>query len=238
MSNFYDDLALWWQLISPTTHYAEEAAMYLELLETITKRPDATLLELGSGGGNNAFYMKEAFSATTLVDLSEAMLDISRQQNPDCEHLPGDMRNLRLDRQFDAVFIHDAIEYMVTLDDLRQALETAFIHCKPGGMALFVPDHVRETFQEETSLEGEDGEGRALRYITWSYDPDPADSSITTDYVFVLHEDGQPRRVQHESHIYGLFGRDEWLALLRDVGFLAEIVWDEYERPVFVAHRP
>ena len=32
---------------------------------------------------------------------------------------------------------HDAVAYMKTEDDLRQAIETAYVHCQPGGAALF-----------------------------------------------------------------------------------------------------
>ena len=32
---------------------------------------------------------------------------MSRSINPECEHVQGDMRTLRLGREFDAVFVHD-----------------------------------------------------------------------------------------------------------------------------------
>jgi trans-aconitate methyltransferase len=60
----------------------------------------------------------------TLVDLSEEMLVVSRRLNPECEHLLGDMRTLRLGRSFDAVFVHDAIDYMTTEADLRRAVRS------------------------------------------------------------------------------------------------------------------
>ena len=81
------------------------------------------MLELGSGGGNNAFHLKQRF-AMTLVDLSEDMLAVSRELNPDCEHLAGRHALDPAAAQFDAVFVHDAIEYMTTEDDLRLAVET------------------------------------------------------------------------------------------------------------------
>ena len=71
------------------------------------------------------------------------MLAVSRAQNPECTHVEGDMRTVRLGRRFDAVFVHDAVVYMATEADLRRAMETAFVHCEPGGAALFTPDHVR-----------------------------------------------------------------------------------------------
>src|SRR3712207_9249425 len=112
--------------------------------------PAPTLLELGSGGGNNAVHLKAHFAQVTLTDLSPEMLAVSRALNPDCEHLLGDMRTLRLGRAFDVVFVHDAIDYMTTREDLRLALETAAVHCKPDGLGLFVPDYVREAFEPST----------------------------------------------------------------------------------------
>ncbi len=237
MPELYTRLAPWWHLISLPEDYAEEVEFFLPLLREVTARPSVTLLELGSGGGNNALYMKTAFAATTLVDLSPEMLAASRQLNPDCEHLQGDMRSVRLGRTFDVVFIHDAIDYMLTLYDLRRAFETAYIHCAPSGMALFVPDHVRESYEPDSDHDGHDEAGRAVRYLEWTYDPDPTDSTCVTDYVFVLRQDGQPVEVIHDQHIHGLFALDDWLRLLREVGFQAEYVIDPFERYVFVARK-
>jgi hypothetical protein len=234
----YTDLAKWWPLVSNPNDYADEAAFFLTLFAEITARQPATLLELGSGGGNNALHMKSAFSAVTLTDLSPQMLDISRTLNPDCEHLQGDMRTIRLNRTFDAVFIHDAIEYMTTLDDLRQSIETAFIHCKSGGMAVFVPDTVRETFEPSTDHAGEDGEDRGVRYLEWSYDPDESDTNYITEYVFVFCEGDKPIYIEHDQHTLGLFAITDWLQLLRETGFTADFVIDDYERHVFIARKP
>jgi trans-aconitate methyltransferase len=97
-------------------------------------KPATTLLELGSGGGNNASYLKRWFTLT-LVDASPGMLKASRRLNPECEHVRGDMRTARLGRTFDRVFIHDAIMHMTSEADLVRALRTAFIHTRPGGAA-------------------------------------------------------------------------------------------------------
>lgn len=237
MSKMYSDLAAWWPLLSPPEDYVEEADCFWQTLSQVGLPPSPSLLELGSGGGSNAFHLKKHFAQMTLTDLSPDMLAISQALNPECKHLPGDMRALRLGRLFDVVFVHDAIDYMTTLPDLRQALETAFVHCRPGGVALFVPDDVRETFQPATEHHGRDGDGRALRYLEWSYDPDESDTTCVTEFVFVLRQDNQPTQVVHEQHLCGLFARAEWLQLLRDVGFQPEIVRDSYERDLFLARR-
>ena len=121
---FYGDLAGWWPLISPPGEYAEEAA-YIATILGSASIPVGDVLELGSGGGHNAVHLKATFSMT-LVDLSEGMLEVSRRLNPDCAHHLGDLRTVRLGRSFDAVLVHDAVDYMVTEADLGQAVETAF----------------------------------------------------------------------------------------------------------------
>ena len=154
----YGELAPWWHLLSAPEDYLTEAEFFHELLDRVGQSPPHTVLEIGSGGGNNAWHLK-AYYHLTLVDLSPDMLAASRTLNPECEHLEGDMRTLRLGREFDAVFIHDAICYMTSEFDLRRALETAFVHCRPGGVAVFVPDDIRETFEPETEHGGHDAPG-------------------------------------------------------------------------------
>lgn len=237
MLKLYSELATWWPLLSPPDEYAEEAAFFWEAMANVGLPPLPTLLELGSGGGSNAFYLKKHFAEVTLTDLSPGMLAVSRNLNPECEHIEGDMCSLRLGRTFDVVFIHDAIDYMTTAEMLRQALETAFIHCKPGGLALIVPDHTQETFEPSTDHGGTDGDGRGLRYLEWTYDPDEGDNQYTTEYVYVLREGNQPVRVEHEQDVGGLFPRAEWLRLLREAGFQPEIIHDDYDRDLFVARK-
>jgi SAM-dependent methyltransferase len=238
MLKLYGELARWWPLLSPPEEYADEAAFFWRVLSGAGLPAAPSLLELGSGGGSNAFHLKQHFAHMTLTDISPQMLEVSQALHPDCEHLPGDMRTLRLGRSFDVGFVHDAIGYMTTLQDLRQAIETAFVHCKAGGVALFVPDHVRETFRPSTEHGGQDGEGRALRYLEWVYDPDENDTSYVVAFAYLLREGDQPPRLEHEHHIHGLFTRATWLQLVSEAGFQVRIVRDQYERDLFVARRP
>jgi SAM-dependent methyltransferase len=239
----YDDLASWWPLLSSPDEYAEEADFYRRTLTAACRPQPRKVLELGSGGGNNASYFKRYFSMT-LVDVAPGMLAVSRALNPECEHVLGDMRTVRLGREFDAVFVHDAVTYMTTMADLRLALETAFVHCRPGGAALFAPDHVRETYRPATDHGGRDAGARGMRYLEWSWDPDPNDSTCVTEYAYLLREDDGAVRVAHDRHIEGLFHRQVWLDLMMEVGFAAESVPFEHsefepgELEVFVGRRP
>lgn len=243
LPKMYTELASWWPLLSSPEDYAEEAAFYQKMLVEACERPPHTLLEIGSGGGNNASHLKARFQLV-LVDLSPGMLAVSRRLNPECEHVEGDMRTVRLGRQFDCVFVHDAVVYMTTEADLRKAIETAFVHCKPGGAALFAPDHVKENFRSSTDCGGHDGERESLRYLEWTWDPDPTDTTCVTDYAYLLRGGDGSVRVVHDRHTEGLFSRTDWLRLLSEAGFEPSVVpFDHSELEpgtyeIFVARKP
>jgi SAM-dependent methyltransferase len=219
----YSEIADWWPLLSSPEEYEEEARFFTGKLLDASDEPPKTVLELGSGGGNNASYMKKDFEMT-LVDLSPQMLEVSKRLNPDCEHVVGDMRTVRLGREFDAVFVHDAIDYMTSMADLAAAVETAFVHTRPGGAAMFCPDHIRENFKPSTEHGGSDADGRGLRYLQWTWDPDPHDSRYTTDYAYLMRDPDGSVRSLHDRHECGLFGAEEWKSIVEDAGYVPELV--------------
>lgn len=233
----YAELAEWWQLVSPTGDYAEEAAFFGELFRA---EDVGSILELGSGGGNVAWFLKEGF-ALTLTDVSDGMLAESEKQNPELEHIRADMRTLRLDRTFDGVLIHDAIMYMTGEEDLRAAFRTAHEHCKPGGVAVIVPDWVAETFEPRTTHEGTDEGDRGVRYLEWVWDADPNDTEVNYDLILALRE-GEELRTVIDRQIAGVFPRAIWLGLLEEIGFEAEVIEDPStggeRREVFLARKP
>jgi len=219
--HLYTELAEWWPLISPPEEYAQEAA-YLAGVLGSAALPVREVLDLGSGGGHVALYLKERF-AMTLVDLSEDMLAVSRRLNAGCVHLQGDMRTVRLGRLFDGVLVHDAVDYVTCEADLRQVIDTAYEHCRPGGIALFVPDHIADTFHEVRGRGGSsDASGRQAIFTEWTWDPDPDDDWVRAEYEFVLRGADGTVQVVHEAHRLGAFRRDAWLRLLADAGFEPE----------------
>ena len=225
LPKMYGKLAPWFHLLTAPEDYAEEAAFYYKTLTRALGRRPKMLLELGSGGGNNASHMKRHVKMT-LVDLSPRMLKLSRSINPECEHRRGDMRTVRLGREFDAVFVHDAVMYMTERRDLLAAMRTAYAHLRPGGAAVFVPDYTREAFQPSTHSGGHDeaATGRGLRYLEWTSDPDPRDTKYDVDFAFLLRDEDGRVRIERDHHVFGLFARAEWLRLLRRAGFRARAV--------------
>ncbi|MBI4520428.1 MAG: class I SAM-dependent methyltransferase [Gemmatimonadetes bacterium] len=232
----YTDLATWWPLFSPPSHYREEAEDLLPVLLAATDSP-RTLLELGCGGGSLAYHFKDRLQLT-LTDRSAAMLEVSRAVNPECEHRLGDMRSLDLGRHFELVLIHDAIMYATDAASVRATLATAHRHLRPGGAVVVIPDYVKETFDPGTSTGGEDGaDGRGLRYLEWTWDPDSADDTYEVTWVFLLREASGEVRVESDRHRFGLFARAAWRSWLREVGFTPRSRIDPWRRDVFVGRR-
>jgi hypothetical protein len=120
--------------------------------------------------------------------------------------------------------VHDAICYMTTEADLRQVFATAFVHCRPGGVALFAPDYLRENFQPGTDHGGHDGDGRGMRWVEWRWDPDATDTAYLVDYAYLLRERDGSVHVEHDRHVEGLFARADWLRWLREAGFQPKVV--------------
>ena len=69
----YEELANWWPLVSAPEEYAEEADLYASAIVAASDGTCRTVLELGSGGGNNASHLKQRFDLT-LVEPSEGLV--------------------------------------------------------------------------------------------------------------------------------------------------------------------
>ena len=231
----YRDLAEWYPLLTPVEDYREEAAFYLRQFTAHCRRAPASLLDLGCGGGHNAAHLKASLRCT-LVDLSPAMLALSRRLNPECEHVEGDMRSLRLGRLFDCVLVHDAVSYMSSRTDLAAAVATAFTHTAPGGVAMFLPDFVSETFTPGAECGGSDAAGRGLRYLEWRWTPDEKGEVYVTDMAYLLRDERGIVEVVHDRHLMGLFPRGVWQAIIAAVGFTPLMVPFEHASSDVAGH--
>lgn len=232
----YTDYAAWWPLFSDPAYYEAEAASIGAILRRELGRPPSAILELGCGGGTLASFLK-ANAKLTLVDPEPRMLAVSRKLNGGCEHVVGDMRTLRLGRRFDAVVLHDAVNYMTTAEDLKRALETAHAHLLPNGAVIVLPDDTEETFESSTSAGGRDGEdGRGLRYLLWTGRPHR--NTYAVDFGILLREIDGKTELVHERHTFGLFSCENWMDAFRSAAFAAPCIYsDALRRTVFCARR-
>lgn len=219
--HLYGELARFWPLISPPSHYMAEARIWMDAIRKRLSKLNPTALDLGTGGGHSLAPLTGYLQATA-IDLSEEMLSVARKLNPKVEHIQGDMRNIRLGRKFDVVLANDAIGYMASVNDLEMVLETARAHLNLGGLAMFGPDWFFETFEDDmfNSFQKQDN-GVVLTMFEYSFDIDKSDNFYECLYNINVRENGKVS-FWSENHKYGLFSYKQWNDLLVSHGFNPE----------------
>ena len=141
----YNDLAWTWPIISPQEDYVEEAELIAGLIKEFAKTEMSSMLNLGCGGGHEDYTLKKHFRITG-VDLSEPMLKMARELNPEIEYLKDDFRSVRLEKEFDSV-IATSLMYMKNKEDLKSAFQTAYEHLKPNGVFVTLAEKTVENFE-------------------------------------------------------------------------------------------
>ena len=220
--HLYTDLAWLWPAFSPPAGYADDAGHWRDALRHRLGPRRHSLLELGSGGGHTLSHLTADFDVTA-VDLSPQMLALSRELNPGVPHYLGDMRSVRLQKQFDAVAIHDAVCYLLTEQDLLDTFATARQHLRSGGILLLTPDYIKESFSGPRVLHWVCSDANPpFTVIEYCHDPDESDTTIESLFFFLIHE-ASGLRVVEDRHTTGLFPSTTWLELLDRAGFDSEM---------------
>lgn len=240
-NRLYSDLAwLWPHWGDMNGEYSHWCNHVTDLMHRYARRPLRTLLNMGCGGGKNVFNLKRNFDVTG-IDISDSMLDLAKQLNPDCTFIKADMRRLDLGIRFDAVLIDDAISYMTRRDDLEAVFKMADRHLLPGGVMVVTPDVTKESFvqnrtQVTHSRKSTTSEELEIVFIENNFDPDTTDCSFEGLMVYLIRERGE-LRIETDRHILGLYELDEWHESLVRCGLqVYQQTYPEHpgELPVFV----
>ncbi|MGB7063380.1 MAG: class I SAM-dependent methyltransferase [Candidatus Zixiibacteriota bacterium] len=217
-NRLYNDLAWLWPIWEDVEVYREESELFARLIRKHAKIKVRTLLDVGCGGGKNTFHLKRHFEVTG-IDVSKAMLANAKKLNPECTFRPADMRNFELKRQFDSVLINDATAYMTTSRDLLKALKGAYRHLKAGGVMITHPEECRESFkQNETTIWKAKTDDMEVTFIENQFDPNPKDDTYEKTLLYLIRKKGK-LRIEHDSHVCGLFKLSTWRESLRKAGF-------------------
>jgi ubiquinone/menaquinone biosynthesis C-methylase UbiE len=209
----YNELSWTEDWLADPEEYEDEVGVYVDLIKRTASEPPSTLLHLGSGAGGHDRIFKRHF-AVTGVDLSLGMLDKARVAHPDIEYLEGDMRTLRLNRQFDAVAIPDSIDYMASLHDLRLAIHTAAVHLKPCGVLLVVAK-TKETFQDNNFAYTGDKDGVQVTLFENNYVNPSCPNTYEATFVYLIRRHGE-LTIQTDHQVLGLFSKTTWEKLFND----------------------
>lgn len=143
--NIFKKYACYYNLLYTDKDYAGETQFVHQLLVKYSPNIQS-ILDLGCGTGSHALLLAQKGYEVHGVDFSFEMIQQAKAHLP---HLPqeqssrlnfshGDVRKIRLGRQFDAIIsLFHVMSYQVTNDDLKAAFATARNHLKPGGVFIF-----------------------------------------------------------------------------------------------------
>jgi SAM-dependent methyltransferase len=188
---------------------------YVDLIKRNSSQALRTLLHLGCGAGGYDGVFKQHF-AVTGVDISRGMLDMARLRHQDIEYIEGDMRTVRLGREFDAVAIPDSIDYMGSLPELRMAIETAVTHLKPGGILLVV-GKTKEIFRDNNFVYTGEQEDLHVTLLENNYINRYRPHTYEATLVYLIRRRGE-LTIHTECHMLGLFSQAVWEKVFTEAG--------------------
>jgi SAM-dependent methyltransferase len=124
------------------------------------------LLDVGCGTGKSFIPMLERGWEVTACDISPAMVELARAKVGERAQLSvADMRSLPLFGEFDLVWcLDDAVNYLLSGDELERALAGMRANLAPGGLLMFDVNTIatyRSFFAEEVAVE------RGGRRLLW-----------------------------------------------------------------------
>lgn len=137
----FDAYGAYYDLLYRDKAYGQEAGYVLGLLADHGIQ-SGSLLELGCGTGRHAEHFASSGFDLHGVDLSPTMVEQAKKRfesaSGQSRFEVGDIRGVRLQRQFDAVIsMFHVFSYQSTNEDLDCAFRTAALHLRPDGVLVF-----------------------------------------------------------------------------------------------------
>jgi SAM-dependent methyltransferase len=159
------------------------------------------LLDVGCGTGKSFLPMLERGWEVTACDISPSMLELARAKAGGAAQLSvADMRKLPRFGEFDLVWaLDDAINYLLSGEELGEALSGMRANLAPGGLLMFDVNTLqtyRTFFAEEQRVE------RGGRQLVWrgQGSPDVAPASVNEARFEIGAADGGSEIEAHVHH--------------------------------------
>lgn len=182
-----------------TGHYESEEwiADLIKLLEALGLS-GKRLLDVGCGTGTSFLPMLAKGWEVTGCDISAAMLELAREKSGEAVKLTvADMLDLPEFGEFDLVWaLDDAINYLLSPEELVQALAGMRANLAPTGLLLFDVNELQayRTFFAETTVVEREG-----KRLTWRglADPDVPPGSICESQMEIAPGEVLTHRQRH-----------------------------------------
>ncbi|MGK5522183.1 class I SAM-dependent methyltransferase [Micromonospora sp. URMC 107] len=215
--------------------FDKEAALVSEIARE--RHPEAgSLLDVGCGTGEHLKALSGMFGHVAGIDLSEPMVAVARRKLPGVEVHLADMCRFDLGRRYDVVLsLSAAVAYLPSLTAVRAALGRMVAHLAPGGVLVVEPWYFPENYLDG-HVAGDliRSPERTVSRVSHSRERDGA-TVIESHWVVA---DARGIRSFVETHVFGLWEREQYERAFADAGCTVEYVGDvQAGRGLFVAQR-
>jgi len=110
---------------------------------------DASVLDVGCGGGTKSRYLASKGLAVTGIDFSEKMVEIARRESPDIHFEVADLYQIdAYPEMFDGIFAQ-AVLLHVPKSDIKSILTKLRGRLKPGGLLYIAVKGIKDDGKEE-----------------------------------------------------------------------------------------
>jgi SAM-dependent methyltransferase len=164
----YEYLALFYDRLMQGIDYAA----WVSYVEEIVKKYGGhvtVVADLACGTGNSSFPWSDRGYRTYGVDLSAEMLEIARakaaDRGLDVIFLRQDLCNLKIEAPLDlAVCFQDGFNYIIDINDLRQAFQAVYKNLTVGGFFIFDLNYLPRIVYSDQSVSVVREDGFTLRW--------------------------------------------------------------------------
>lgn len=222
----YTTLAPVYDFMMQHVNYRKWARYLRRVLKRERCWPAESWLDIGCGTGRLLGILEKMGISGDGCDPSGDMLAVARQRLPEAAfHDAGlpELTGIDRNRYAVATCLYDTMNYLLTGDDIRRAMQRVFAVLRPGGIFIFdmVSDsHCRQYFQHYTEQEVVDAD-RAYHRESW-FD---AEEGLQINRIRIFTPDGISEEV-HRQRIYPL--ADIHAMIREHTGFELRHCYDDF----------
>jgi len=220
----YRDLARYYDLIYSWKDYEKEVSALKELFAEHRRSPGTRLLDVGCGTGHHVRLLRDEYECAGL-DISEAILEVARENVEGVEFIQADMTSFDLGKKFDIITsLFSSIGYVKTIENLEKTFRCFAAHLVEGGAVFVEPWVTKEAYSVGgaymTTYDGED-----VKIARLNVSEVDGDVSVMDMHYLIAERD---KGVKHyvDRHELGLFEVDKTLRIMEEAGlesrFMAE----------------
>lgn len=181
----------------------------------------SSVIDLGCGTGSIAIPLSQKGYRVFGVDLSEEMLAIAyekmQQVRGQVTWVQQDMCKLSLPQVDSVISFCDSMSYLVEEQDVKETIQRAYDHLRPGGSFLFdvhSPYKILHIFGNHTFTYLEED----VNYV-WQCFTDEERLEVEHQLTFFLRQEGRLYKKLEEDHLQRAYQPTQMVSWLREAGF-------------------